>query len=251
MNIDSNHPHPLERAKIHAPGEVSVHSVALEASPRRIARMRELLTPDELERADRVKSKRHGKWFTIVRSELRMLLSAILKVNPLEIKLAYGPHGKPCLACQPAGHALHFNVSHTDSMALIAAAWDREVGVDIEALRPWEASARVAERFFSARENRDLAAIPEDDRLHAFFACWTRKEAFIKALGGGLTIPLKRFSVSVEPGEPARLLEMQSAPEAVDAWKLLDLPVPPPYIACLCAQGRDWKLVYDEGSGSK
>lgn len=248
MNSSLGQIYPFPGREILQPDEILVRAIRLDDATPALADLQPRLTADEYERAARVMVKRQGLYFAMVRAELRELLSSILYIDPLLIRISYGPHGKPCVASLGRSPILKFNVSHTASMALIAAAWNREVGVDIEAVREWEAAGRISKRFFSPAENEALVAVPEDRRMRAFFACWTRKEAFVKALGGGLTIPLSGYTVNVDPDEPARLIEMQLDLKAAERWRLADLPVPPPYIACLAAEGHDWKIRFEEGN---
>ncbi|HVQ39755.1 MAG TPA: 4'-phosphopantetheinyl transferase superfamily protein, partial [Pyrinomonadaceae bacterium] len=126
--------------------------------------------------------------------------------------------------------------------ALYAISNGREVGVDLEFMRNDLADEKVAERFFSAGEIRSLQAVPIESRKEAFFNCWTRKEAYIKARGEGLSMPLDEFEVSLTPGEPAALLINHQEPAESNRWTMLSVPVPAGYVAALVVEGSDWKL---------
>src|SRR5690606_26602872 len=135
-----------------------------------------------------------------------------------DIQFTYGSEGKPAL--EPPSD-LHFNVSHSDEIALYAISFQQEVGVDIECMRPLDDIDQLAARTFSAHEYADWALLPETQKQAGFFNCWTRKEAFIKAVGQGLSYPLSAFDVSLKPGKPARFLRMDR--ESVQEWSLVDL----------------------------
>src|SRR5206468_3118518 len=134
-----------------------------------------------------------------------------------------GVYGKPALTRASASEPVRFNLSHSGSLALVAVTAGRDVGVDVERVRPEPNLEQIASRFFSAREAATLHALPVRLRTKAFFACWTRKEAFVKARGNGLSQQLDEFDVSLAPGEPARLLRTGWDPKEVTAWSLYEL----------------------------
>jgi 4'-phosphopantetheinyl transferase len=134
-----------------------------------------------------------------------MLLSEYLHLPPGELHFHLGPHGKPALATDSAERSLSFNLSHSGDIAVFAFGWNRNIGVDVEKFRQIE-HEEVARRYFSAQEIRSLTSLPPENRPAGFFSCWTRKEAYVKAVGGGLGIPLESFDVNLEPGSPARFL---------------------------------------------
>jgi 4'-phosphopantetheinyl transferase len=133
-------------------------------------------------------------------------------------------------------------LSHSDGLVLYAITRGREVGVDVERLRPDFAVLEVAKKFFSRREVTALVALPENQWPKAFFNCWTRKEAYIKARGEGLTLPLDRFDVSLVPGEPAALLYTNDDPQEASRWSLQELVPESGYVAALAVEGHDWRL---------
>jgi 4'-phosphopantetheinyl transferase len=137
---------------------------------------------------------------------------------------------------------LHFNVTHSHEQALLALGWDREIGVDLERLNEKSVEMDVAERFFSRGEVETLRSLPAGIQVEAFFLCWTRKEAYVKARGEGLTIPLDQFEVSLTPGQPARLLKVCSQPEETDRWSMEHLSPVPGYVGAVVAEGKDWAL---------
>ena len=128
-------------------------------------------------------------------------------------------------------------------MALIALGWDREIGVDVEHMKSLPESEKIARRFFSSPEVDDFLGVPDPQKPVAFFNCWTRKEAYIKAIGDGLTFPLDQFRVTLKPGEPAQLLRVATAPAEAERWKLLNLEVGENYRGAVIAEGQDWDLI--------
>jgi 4'-phosphopantetheinyl transferase len=155
-----------------------------------------MLSESEKQRASRFTFERDRKRFIAARATLRRLLAARLGVQPEEVELVYGRHGKPALGGQFAHSGLRFNVSHCDDLAVYAFARGREVGVDVEAVRWFADADDVAARFFSDTENKAYAALDSLDKPSGFFNCWTRKEAFIKAIGDGLNHPLQSFDAT-------------------------------------------------------
>jgi 4'-phosphopantetheinyl transferase len=136
---------------------------------------------------------------------------------------------------------IEFNVSHSDGLALIAVASGRRVGVDLELVHSGAAEEEVAERFFSATEVAALRALPRALQDEAFFSCWTRKEAYLKARGEGLSAPLDGCSVSLIPGKPAELLDDPGAKDEIHDWSLRSFRPAPQFIAAVAAEGEDWQ----------
>jgi 4'-phosphopantetheinyl transferase len=201
-----------------------------------------ILSPDERERADRHRASTGRARFVVERAILRLLLSSYLGPLPGVPRLAYGAHGKPALAAGASDGTLKFNLSHSHDRALYAFARAREIGVDVEQVRDLPDAERIAARFFSPREQAALRAIPRIERTEAFFRCWTRKEAYVKAVGGGISLSLSSFDVSVAPDEPARLLAVAGQPDATERWTLRDLPPLAGYASALAVEGRGWDL---------
>ena len=216
--------------------EVHVWRVPLDDS--RITELRSMLSPDECARADRFHFDRDRNHFIVARSSLRTILGAYLKKNPPELSFSYSNYGKPSLFGEPASNELRFNLSHANELALIAVTRNRAIGVDIEFIRPEFASEEIAERFFSRAEVSALRALPADKQNEAFFNCWTRKEAYIKARGMGLSLALDQFDVSLIPGEPAALLNIREEGQEISNWSLYDLYPGNDYIAALAVEGH-------------
>ncbi|HEX2191395.1 MAG TPA: 4'-phosphopantetheinyl transferase superfamily protein [Longimicrobiaceae bacterium] len=225
-----------------ADGEVHVWAAPLDPPAEAIGRYASLLAPDERARAERFRFERDRRRFGVARGVLRVLLGRYLGTDPRRVAFHYLSHGKPALGGELAGDGLRFNVSHSGEMALYAFSRGRELGVDVEEVRPMEDGLQIAERFFSQAEVAAFRALPAEVRDEAFFNCWTRKEAYIKAVGEGLSFPLHVFDVSLAPGEPACLLASRDPREA-ERWSLRGLPDPAPgYRAALVAEGTGWEV---------
>jgi 4'-phosphopantetheinyl transferase len=216
------------------PGEVHVWKIALDQPAGAIGEMRGLLSADELARADRFRVERGAERYTVGRGVLRTLLGRYIGVPPQALAFAYNEFGKPELA----GSEVCFNLSHSHGIALVAVTRGRAIGVDIERVREEVMRERIAERFFSPAEARALAGLPPGQQAQAFFNCWTRKEAWIKARGQGLSIALDSFEVTLAPGEPARLVATRPDAEEAGRWSLRALDCEPGFAAALAVEGE-------------
>jgi len=201
---------------------------------------RALLSADESERASRFRVERGADRYTVGRGALRMILAGYTGAPPEALVFQYNGFGKPELA----GSDVCFNLSHSHEIALVAAARGRAVGVDVERIREPVMIERIAERFFAPAEARAIAALPPDRQARAFFNCWTRKEAWIKARGEGLSIPLNSFEVTLAPGEPARLVATRPDEEDAARWTLRELECGPGFAAALAVAGKFGNEVY-------
>ena len=178
-------------------GPAAVTLVRLDVSDAEAAACLALLSPAERARADRYRLERDRRRFLVRRAKLRMLLAEALACRPEAVPIEADPHGKPFVEGHPG---LAFNLSHARDAALVAIGRDVALGCDLEWRDPELACARVAERLFAPRERAALAQLPPGRWVEGFYNCWTRKEAYVKALGLGLSYPLVAFSVSVGPG---------------------------------------------------
>lgn len=192
-----------------------------------------LLSDEEQQRASRFVFDHDRRRFVAARARLRQLLAARLNVRPESVELVYGAHGKPTLARHFADPDLRFNVSHCEDIAVYAFARGREIGIDVETVRVIRDAADVAARFFSRLENEAYLALDPGNRPLGFFTCWTRKEAFIKAIGEGLSHPLDEFDVSLAPDEPARLLRIGSTPWDRCGWRMEGFSPAPGFVAAV------------------
>ncbi len=220
---------------------IDVWAARLDPPPEVVAHLRPLLSADEIERAERFRFDHHRRRFIVARGVLRSMLGLYLDRPPASLAFEYGPKGKPSLAAGFDPH-LRFNVSHSDELGLYALGLDTELGVDVEKRRPMPDAEQIAERFFSWNERLDLRGVPGEAKADAFFNCWTRKEAYIKATGDGLSMPLDRFDVSLLPGEPARMRSAEGDPAKAAEWTLLHLEPAEGYVGALCIHGHDWRV---------
>lgn len=230
-----------------ADDEVHIWRASLKQPAERVQTLRQTLTTDERERAGRFHFQRDHDHFIVARGFLRSLLGLYLNSRPEVFRFTYTSYGKPVLSEPAPQKKLCFNVSHSHESVVYAFTWGREIGVDVEYHRPDVASEEIAERFFSENEVRDLFGLPEAQRAGAFFNCWTRKEAYIKARGEGLSHPLHQFDVSLRPGEPAALLATRGDPDELSRWTITAFDTEENYSAAVVVEGRDLSFRYWEG----
>jgi 4'-phosphopantetheinyl transferase len=197
------------------------------------------LSEEERARASRFAFPIDRIRYVAAHGQLRQVLAAYLGRSPADLAFDLGPQGKPRLA---GSSELSFNLSHSGDLGLLAVAWGREVGVDTEAIRPVPDLDDLVARCFSGSERSALASLPEELRLTAFFDGWTRKEAFLKALGAGLSRPLQSFDVSLLPGQPARLLSLDGDPAASRAFALRALRPGSGFVGAVAVQGPEARL---------
>jgi 4'-phosphopantetheinyl transferase len=239
--------HPLWQPTTQPPPltteEVHVWRIALEVHDLLLARLREYLADDERQRADRFHFEKDRRHFIAARGALRVLLSGYLACRPEEVRFAYSHYGKPRLAHEDNGTDLRFNLTHSHGLALLATTRGQDIGIDVERLRDMERDGEpLADRFFSPREAATLRSLPPELRREAFFHCWTRKEAYIKANGKGLSLPLDQFDVTLRPGEPAALLATQHDPDEARRWSMHSLSVGEGYVGALAVEGCSWRM---------
>ncbi len=241
MGLEPSWPPPPAHLTL-AEDEVHVWRAHLDLAPAQVRELLRTLTPDERARARRFRFRRDRDRFIVARGVLRAILGRYLGVDPGRLRFRYSPYGKPALADEFEDEGIRFNLAHSQGIALYAVSRGRDVGVDVEYVRADLADERIAERFFSPREVAMLRAVPAEQRREAFFHCWTRKEAYVKARGEGLSLPLDQFDVSLAPGEPAALLSTPGDPPEVTRWSLRALDPGPGYIAALAVEGNGWRL---------
>ena len=222
--------------------QIHVWRASLNLPMSRVQSLRRTLVAAELRRVKRYRFERDHQRFIVARGLLRAILSRYVGIEPGQLRFCYGPQGKPQLVGETGGEALCFNASHSHELVLYAITRGREIGVDLEYMHRDLADVEIAERFFSPREIAALRALPADVQREAFFTCWTRKEAYLKARGDGLALRLDQFDVSLAPGEPAVLLSTNDDPQEASRWSLQELNPGPGYVATLAVEGRDWQL---------
>lgn len=205
-----------------------------------------VLADDECARAERFRLERDRRRYIVARGMLRGILGRCLRCDPRTVRFHLGPHGKPVLAV-PGGTGVRFNISHSDGLMLCAVSLGRELGVDLECIQPHLEVEALLEHF-SKREVAALRALPAEVRWQGVYACWTAKEAYIKARGGGLSIPFS-FAVSVGLHEPLVLLEAGDRKE-LSRWVLRRLDVAEGFAAALAVEGHGWHLRCFDWSGT-
>lgn len=222
--------------------DVHVWRASLDLPASRVREVHHTLAADESSRAARFHFQRDRQHFIVARGLLRNILSRYLGIQPEQLRFCYSPSGKPALVAAPGQDALNFNLSHSGHLALYALTRVRQIGIDLERIRVDFEYEQIAERFFSRRERTALQACPAKMKPEAFFNCWTRKEAYIKARGEGLSLPLDQFDVSLVPGEPAALLSTRDNSQEVVRWSLQELSPGSGYVAALAVEGHSWQL---------
>jgi 4'-phosphopantetheinyl transferase len=240
-----NRPAPGLPAEIRWPGRapdfavppdgVHVWAFSLEGPATRLETFRSILSPSEKARADRFHFRRDRERFVAGRAQLRILLARYLRMEPAAVDFVFGPHGKPELAKRPAETDLRFNLAHSEGLA-IAAVSGVECGIDIERVRPLSDFDELVARFFSPRESSSFQAAAPEDKASAFFNLWTRKEAWLKAIGEGIGYALDKVEVSFLPGEPPRLLALPNAAGPAARWSLTALEPAAGFVAAVAAR---------------
>lgn len=222
--------------------EVHVWTARLNLPPERAAAYEATLSPDERTRAARFFFERDSRRFAAGRGMLRAILGHYLGQMPAQIRFDYSERGKPSLSSSGKSEQLHFNLAHSDELAVVAVSKISGIGVDVEKLRPIKDFAEIAERFFSGRENKALKSAPEHERELCFFNLWTRKEAWLKATGDGIGELLNQVEVSFNPGEPARLLRLFNSATGAKKWSLQELHPAPGYVGALAVRATDFQV---------
>ena len=218
--------------------EVHVWRATLDLPPSDLQALEQILAPDERTRANKFHFLKDRTHFIVARGVLRDILGRYLSTDPSTLQFCYSQYGKPALTTEASSDPLFFNVSHSHGMALYAISRNRNIGVDVEYVRTDIECEQIAGRFFSPHEVRMLLAVPKQVQREAFFNCWTRKEAYIKARGLGLSLDLNQFDVSLTPGEPATILNIREEGQEVSRWTLHALFPAPGYKAALAVEGH-------------
>lgn len=224
------------------PGDVHVWTASLAQLRLHVSSMAHILSQDEQLRADRFHFRQHRDGFVIGRALLRVILAKYLGGTPGEVRFDYGEAGKPQLDDYPENR-LQFNLAHSGDLVVYALSVDRRIGVDVELVRSMPDAEQIAEHYFSPDEIKVLKSLPPHQKPAGFFACWTRKEAYLKAIGTGLGYKLGDFTVNARPDEPPRMISIQGNTEIARNWSFADLPLGPAYIGAIVVEGKINKLV--------
>jgi 4'-phosphopantetheinyl transferase len=214
---------------------VHVWTVIIDGSPAVVARCEATLSEDEREHAEAFRYGPSRLTFVVARGCLRALLGRYLGIEPAAIRFAYGAQGKPSIANPPT--TLAFNQSHSGERAVFALVSSSQIGIDVEQITKLADLESIAERFFAPEELADLCELSSSARERAFFGTWTRKEAFVKALAQGLSVPLNRFRVTVQPHEEARLIHFEGNAAAAGLWQMHALGAGPAYAGAVVYEG--------------
>ncbi len=225
-------------------GDVHIWRASLNQPASQVQSLLQTLTADEQQRAVHYHFERDRRRFIVGRGLLRAILGRYVHAHPSLQRFRSNPYGKLALDIHADQEMLEFNLSHSSDLVLYAISRGRRVGIDLERIRPLSDVESIARRSFSPREYAVLHGLPESVKLEAFFTCWTRKEAYIKARGEGLSLPLDGFDVTLIPGEPAALLNTREDPQEVFHWSLHALPLGYTYVATLAVEGHSSHLSY-------
>lgn len=224
-------------------GEVHLWRLPLKPSAGEITRLWDSLSDDEQARADRYKIERIRRRFIAARGQLRAILSKYLATTPEQIEFRYQSLGKPYLAPPWSESSLQFNLSDSHEMALCGITVGNELGTDVERIRDVQNFNELARRYFAKSEIVQLERMELGNRLLGFFNCWTRKEAYLKAVGSGLSFPLNKLEVTVAPGQPARLLTLNGSRREALGWHMDAIVPVPGYVAALAINASIERLV--------
>ena len=226
---------PLDNLSLNL-NQVDVWRVSTKVSPDSVQLAESALSADEIQRAARFRFDKDKHRFTVSHVALRDVLSRYLHIEPANIGFTVGEYGKPAITSDAK---LDFNLSHSGDYALTVIARERKVGVDVEHFRDELEIEKIARRFFSEKENAELMSLPSEQQQIGFFTCWTRKEAYIKAHGLGLSLPLDSFDVSLAPNEPVVLRSTRPNLDETYRWTLLSLDIEDQYAGAVAVEGRD------------
>jgi 4'-phosphopantetheinyl transferase len=222
--------------------EVHVWTMNLDRPAIDVERYCALLSADERVRARRFCFVEHANRYTVARANLRRILSRYTDTAPEALRFEYAVNGKPFFATGP----IRFNLSHSSDVAALAITRDREIGIDVEKIRRDHDLLDVAEHYFAPQERSALRLLSAEERYFGFFRCWTRKEAYIKARGDGMSLDLQGFSVSLGADEPPALIASAEGPGELKRWKFANLELHQGYAAALAVEGRVCELRWFE-----
>ena len=221
---------------------VDVWRSQIDLSAAKISEYRSMLCEEELKRTEKFTFPNKQEEYVVTRGLLRSALALVLKEDPASFSFKYSESSKPYLTTEVDRQAVAFNVSHSHGQALVAISLDRKLGVDIEKIRPEVEYEKLAERFFSKAEHKALMQCAAEERVAAFFATWTRKEAFVKAVGKGIAFGLSEFDVNVDANAPPKMLHTRWDADDVNNWHMANIESVNSHMATVVADGRAFKL---------
>lgn len=226
-------------------GTVHLWSLDLNLPAPRVEALARLLTAEERQRAERFRFPKHRRRFLVRRARLRQLVAAYQGMPQPRLAFEYGPKGKPSLPRHLDDHPdgpLAFNLSDSEDLAVVALARGGPLGVDVEVLREMPEALSISKSFFAAPERDVLASVPETQRDQTFFNCWTRKEAYLKATGDGLSVALDRFTVTLHPDSECRFEAIDGDPEVAARWTLIAFAPREGAVGALASERRDLSI---------
>jgi len=229
-------------SQIFGSDEVHVWRVSFDLSSPETVATRDVLSADERQRADRYISEEARRRFITARSTLRRILAHYLSADPADIVFAYNRYGRPVVDSPAEKRGVVFNLSHSAERALYAISGGTPVGVDVERMRPLDFTG-ISKRFFAPSEAATLASLPESDKIDAFYECWTRKEAFVKAQGTGLHLDLNQVVVTLGPGTPPQVVRIRRSEDDVGLWSLHDIDAGEGFKAALAVRSQNVKVI--------
>lgn len=232
QRLCSFHVHELDLGR----DDLHVWRTTLDQPLSSVQELKSLLSTDEVERAERFHFERDRTRFLARRGLLRIILGYQLGVEPDTVRFCYSASGKPETAEISDKGKLCFSVSHSYGLAVYVIGWNRNVGIDVEKIRPLNEAEPIARSFFSTSEAAAIQELPESQRIQGFFNCWTRKEAYLKATGDGLSRPLDEITVSLVPGETAELMSVTGDQKEPSRWSLIELTPALGYVAAVCVK---------------
>lgn len=224
------------------PGTIHLWRIDMSVEAERLQEFQSILSHEENERASRFCRDRDRTSFITARAAMRSILSRYLDIAPENVSFVYAPNGKPEISTGANALGLKFNLSHSRDYALLGVVLHSSIGVDIEFINQKITCVEIASRFFSFREANTLRSFPQSEQPAAFYSCWTRKEAYIKAIGSGMALALDSFEVGFGPGVPAALIRVEGKPQEPFRWTIYELGAPRNYAAAMAVQGRGHRL---------
>ena len=231
---------PPDNFKLHN-NEVHVWRSSLEQPAEKIQQLLQTLSEDERIRANKFYFERDRRRFIVGRGLLRILLGRYTNIEPHQLQFSYSSRGKPALLSTSSCNSLYFNLSHSHELVLYAVTRDRQIGIDLEQIRPMSDIEQLSKSCFCTREADLICSLPPKEQQVAFFQIWTGKEAYLKATGEGIA-QLRQVEVCFAPGEPLKLLNIQINSQTDTRWSLQTLTPATDYLAALVVEGHDWHL---------
>lgn len=240
------HLYQIPEGKMACPDQKTIHiwQIFLIHLPERIESLYRILSLDEQQRASHYRFTYDRSRFITGRSALRLILSEYLNISPNQIQFQLTPYGKPYLYLANHSEKINFNLTHSRDLILFAFTSNRRIGIDIEYMDDSSLDLDIARFFFSEQETEKLRSAPPSLQKQAFYTCWVRKEAYIKARGEGLSYPLDQFITAFLPWEEPALLETLDDSAEAKRWSLKAIPTQPGYTAALAVEGRVQQIQY-------